>query len=298
MPRCEFHRHVSFHALFFSGVLISGWTGCSKVINPFDSGSKQENTTVTLVAKVRDFHEGNATSSVGTHPHFNQNKGSCDAQALGVKTVSENLDTSAGTDPKFPGDNRGPVLLQPVNPAIAKCFDPPERFSDWFQDRGPDTNRAFLVNLAFDQDARTGNYVYRNNSFFPIDAGASFVKDVDGGPDPFGNLQTGTKDSVDLSLHNYGFTLELHTAFTYRQGQGQYIAFEGDDDLWAFVDGKRVVDLGGIHSAEKDSVKLDDIKDALGLADQAKCHLDFFFAERNVASSKLSIVTNVKFEVE
>ncbi len=293
MPKCEIYRHWISFALLFIGL-----SGCGKNLNPFDSGTKQEEPPVILVAKVRDFHEGNATSSQGTHPHFNQNKGSCDAQALGLNTVAEIIDTSSGTDPKFPGDNRGPTLLLPVAPALAKCFDPPERFSDWFQDRGPDTNRPFLVNLAFTQDARTGYYAYRNNAFFPIDKGADYVKDVDGGPDPFGNLQTGIKDSVDLTLHNYGFTMEFHTGFIYKQGQGQFFAFEGDDDLWAFANGRRVVDLGGIHSAEKDTIKLDEMKDALGLTDQGDYLLDFFFAERNVASSKLSIVTNVKLKTE
>ncbi|HKP98638.1 MAG TPA: fibro-slime domain-containing protein [Fibrobacteria bacterium] len=262
--------------------------GCGK-LNPFDDETK-EDSSVEVKAKVRDFREGNATSSEGTHPHFNQNRGSCDAKALGAHTVKPELATTEGDDKAFPGDTKSPQLADSLPRDIARCFDPPDRFSDWFVDRGDDVNRPFYVVLKFDQTA-SGIYEYKNDKFFPIDNGAEFSKVSAGGPDPFGNLQTGTKDDVDLSQHVYGFTLEFHTRFKYSQGKGQFIAFEGDDDLWAFINGTRAIDLGGIHVAEKDTVHLDN----LGLADQSDCALDFYFAERAVASSKLSIATNVVF---
>jgi fibro-slime domain-containing protein len=290
MPIRVFLRHWILYAFFLSG--------CGKAPGPVEPEAKKAKDAIILIGKVRDFHEGNATSSDGTHPHFNQNPVSCDARTLGVRTVEPNLDTTAGADPKFPGDNRGPALILPVDPAISKCFDPPDRFGDWFQDRGTDINRPFLVKLPFTLDASAGIYFYRNNAFFPIDEGADYVKESEDGPEPFGHLQTGAKDTVDLTRHNYGFTMEFHTRFTYEQGQGQFIAFAGDDDLWAFVNGKRVIDLGGTHSTQKDTVKLDDLKDALGLTDKGDGLLDFFFAERSVASSNLSIATNVAFRDE
>jgi fibro-slime domain-containing protein len=262
--------------------------GCGK-LNPFTSESKSD-PAVEVKAKVRDFREGNATNSEGTHPHFNQNKGSCDAKALGVKTVQATLQTTAGDETAFPGDTKSPQLVDSLPPDVARCFDPPGRFSDWFQDRGQDTNRAFYVTLKFAQDG-SGIFRYQNNKFFPIDNGADFQPVAKDGPAPFGNLQTGTKDDVDLTQHNYGFTMEFHTHFKYTQGKGQFIAFEGDDDLWAFVNGNRVIDLGGTHVAERDTVHLDN----LGMADQTDCSLDFYFAERAVASSKLSIATDVTF---
>jgi fibro-slime domain-containing protein len=267
------------------------FTGCGQIL-----GAKKEKKDIPVFAKVRDFKEGNATNSDGTHPHFNQNKGSCEAQVLGIHTIESDIDASGSSDPKFPGDNRNPKLMLPVGAAAARCFDPPDRFSDWFEDKGDDVNRPFLVEMRFEHDDGTGFYKFRNDKFFPIDNGAEFEKDKEGGPDPFGNLQTGVKDDVDLSQHNYGFTMEFHTGLTYNQGKGQFIAFQGDDDLWAFVNGKRVIDLGGIHAAEKDSINLDDLKDALGLTDQSQYPVDFFFAERAVASSKLAITTNIAFK--
>ena len=256
---------------------------------------KARKPDVPVYAKVRDFKEGSASATEGTHPHFNQNNGSCEAQVLGINVIEPEIATDGATDPRFPGDNRNPRLIVPVDPRMLRCFDPPDRFNEWFEDVGGDVNRAFLVKMGFVHDRGTGFYAFRSNSFFPIDDGASFQKDEDDGPDPFGHLQTGEKEGLDLTRHNYGFTLEFHTKFAYKQGTGQFITFQGDDDLWAFVNGKRVIDLGGIHVAEKDSINLDALRESLDLADKTEYPIDFFFAERAVASSKLEIVTNIVF---
>lgn len=271
-------------------------TGCGKlgaVLGPVKDGKK----TMNLVAKVRDFKEGNATSSEGTHPMFNQGVASCEAHVLGVNTVEADLSTSGGKDDAFPGDERTPVLApldgMPAN--VSRCFEPHDLFGDWFEDRGTDVNRPFLYTMKFQQDDKTGFFEFRDEQFFPLDKGEGARKESANGADPFGNLQTGTKDGIDLSAHDYGFTLEFHVLFTYNQGKGQFLSLRGDDDLWAFVNGKRVIDLGGIHAAESDSVDLDDKAAELGLSDKQQYNLDFFFAERAVASSKLDIVTNLEF---
>ncbi len=265
------------------------FTGCGKLVSSLGFGEeKDENISIT--AKVRDINEGFSVLTEAAHPHFNQGKSSCDAQDAGVNTVEESLITNDAEDPGFPYDNRGPALKSGLPVPIGKCFDPALRFTDWFNDKESSVNRSFLVTLTFGKEAG-GIYAFRNNRFFPIDKGAEY-KVL--GENIFGHLQTGSRDGIDLSTHNYGFTMEFHTFFVYLQDKGQYVAFEGDDDLWAFINGTRVVDLGGIHAAQRDTVWLDE----LGLTDKGKYPLDFFFAERAVASSKLSIVTSVAFTKE
>jgi fibro-slime domain-containing protein len=268
-------------------------SGCGKLGAVLAPQGKPKSGDYTLKAKVRDFREGSATTKDGTHPHFNQNTWACDPVALAANTVEENLDVGQAKDAGFPGDNRGPVLLPNLPVGISRCFDPPDRFSDWYQDRDSDINRPFLIDLTFTKND-DGTYGYHNLRFFPIDNGGDFRKESSGGPDPFGHLQTGTKDEVDLTLHNYGFTMEMHPHFTYVAGSGQYFNVDADDDFWAFVNGKRAIDLGGSHPSLHGAINLDEAKDYLGLVDQQKYPLDFFFAERVVASSRLVITTNVR----
>src|SRR5262249_60251463 len=89
--------------------------------------------------------------------------------------------------------------------------------------------------------------------------------------------------------HNFHFTFELHTKFTYKGGEK--FTFIGDDDVFTFINGKLVVDLGGVHSAETKNVNLDD----LGLEVGQVYPLGFFYAERHVTKSEFEMDTTLKF---
>lgn len=246
---------------------------------------------VVVTAKVRDFKEISPSDTAGAHPHFNNMNG-CSAQELGVQSVQEELAMDGPADGgAFEGDNRTPMLMTDMPSTLSKCYSPPERFSEWFSDKA-DVNRAFLVAMRFQWDAGKSAYVFGEDAFFPIDDGAAFTK-VDPAVEPFGHLQTGTLDGTDLSMHNYGFTMEMHTGFVYHEGEGQMVTIQGDDDMWLFLNGKRVVDLGGVHQLQSAEVGLDSLKAALGLEDGMTYAFDFYFAERHTASSSCTITTNL-----
>lgn len=66
-----------------------------------------------------------------------------------------------------------------------------------------------------------------------------------------------TNGSDDKKTHNWHFGMRYE--FTFRVGDydgPMNFYFRGDDDFWMFVDGEKVIDLGGIHSAVGQAVDL------------------------------------------
>ena len=92
--------------------------------------------------------------------------------------------------------------------------------------------------------------------------------------------------------HNFHFTFELHGSFIYDAGVGQIFEFNGDDDVWVFINGRIVVDLGGRHSPKSMFVDMD----RLGLTDGEAYSFAFFLMERRTAGSHCKITTNLPLE--
>jgi fibro-slime domain-containing protein len=139
-------------------------------------------------------------------------------------------------------------------------------FDQWYRDVSG-TNMTTSIDLTLNETfPGSGIYSYSNSAFFPIDNQL------------FGNEGLG---------HNYHFTLELHSQFTYQTGQT--FAFTGDDDLFVFINDQRVIDLGGVHPAESASVNLD----TLGLTAGNNYAFDLFFAERHTVASSFRVDTSI-----
>lgn len=84
--------------------------------------------------------------------------------------------------------------------------------------------------------------------------------------------------------HNSYFGFQFEVKFTipdgYR-GPMEYIFF-GDDDMWVFLDGKLVCDIGGVHSAVGEYVNL---WDYLQKDDSSEHTLSFYWTERGASGS-------------
>jgi fibro-slime domain-containing protein len=247
-----------------------------------------------LKGKVRDFIEDNAIKTPA-HPHFYGNRphqAGCSSIEANVNIVQLQIDTTndIGDTAVFKGDNRGPKLISPLDPKVSQCFDPVDRFGDWYNDRPTgDINRSFLIDIKFKWNTATNAYEYFDDVFFPIDNGKTFQQL--GANAPYGHLLPAPND-----IHNYGFTMEFHAKFTYFKGKNQTFTFRGDDDVWVFINGKRAIDLGGIHPSQDGAFNLDLIAAANGLTDSLIYPLDFYFAERHTTTSKLRISTTLELE--
>ena len=159
------------------------------------------------------------------------------------------------------------------------AIDSASSFDLWYSD-DPRYNTSMLldVNLIRQPD---GSYVFDSNTdplyaskggFFPIDD-QLYGNSGGSGPD-----------------HNFHFTYELRTEFTYDEDGAQVFTFRGDDDVWVFINNSMVIDLGGVHGAIEQTVDLN----RLGLSDGEVYELAFFFAERHRTQSNFKITTNLR----
>ena len=140
-------------------------------------------------------------------------------------------------------------------------------FNQWYHDT-PGVNLSVHSAITLNETGPgSGIYSYQNSAFFPID-----------------NQLGGNQGNPS---HNYAFTYQIHSTFTYQAGQT--FGFTGDDDVWVFINKDLALDLGGVHGAESGVVNLD----TLSLTAGNTYDFDFFFAERHTSASNLKIETSI-----
>lgn len=145
------------------------------------------------------------------------------------------------------------------------------KLDDWYATLSG-VNTAYVVDFWLEPVGQA--FVLDSSRFFPLDdVMSSEAKQGDG----------------DGEKRNFGFTTELHTSFRY--AGGEVFTFRGDDDVFVFVDGKLVVDIGGVHNPTEGKVVIDQ----LGLSLGSVYTLDLFQAERNPTGSNFRIETTLDF---
>lgn len=151
-----------------------------------------------------------------------------------------------------------------------------EFVSFYFDSSDRKANVVIYDSIPFTKDINPGQYVYNNKTFFPLN-GRGFGNEVTMYPD-----------------RNFSFTMEMHQEIFYTKGL--ILTFGGDDDLWVFINGHKVVDLGGVSSAMYSTFDLDSVnkKYDLKMEEGTSYSLDVFYAERRSASSVLFLNTNIR----
>lgn len=226
------------HQLKFNGGAGSGinkWTGKS-VIGGFGRLSFVKNTLV----------KGYPSINAGTYTSYNTHGTYKD----------ESLDYLFNTDSQANGKQDGKAVHNNVQ-GLFQLKDGYYVYDSY----GSDGNYAvynFTTN-SFDVYDKAG--VYKDSvsdanrgQFFPFDSADKVFEERNGRLSPIG-ITDGTNDKL-----NHHFGMSMTTEFVQPNGgkttKGEDMVFEfsGDDDVWVYIDGVLVGDLGGIH--EKATLKI------------------------------------------
>jgi len=194
--------------------------------------------------------------------------------------VIRDFDTSHPAFEHFSGEGAKGMVQATIGPDSKPVPTTSDIFGNqtipqWFRDV-PGVNYTTCRDIPLTLSPGTGLYSFEDSYYFPID-------DLDPAVDPH-NIKFAADDG---KLHNFHFCLESHAIFDYHKGQK--FDFTGDDDVWVYINGKLVVDLGGVHEAQSASVDLD----LLGLTEGKTYPFDFFFCERRTVQSHMKITTSL-----
>lgn len=254
--------------------------------------------TLKLTGKIRDFME---LSEPGGHPDFEKQPGG--GFGLYFNMVDDELDEDGKPSFRSMGykrtadwrDGQGRKIMPPrqyvdtlhgdtlgsMSASTGAAVTSDSSLSQWFRDV-PGVNVSKPLDLMLVRQPGSNVYTFDDKSdpayqslggFFPIN------------DELYGNSAGESK--------NFHFTYELSTKFVYKEGAGAVFTFIGDDDVWVFIDGHLVIDLGGVHSAESQTISLDRLA---WLEDGEEYELKFFFAERHRTQSNFRIETTLQLK--
>jgi fibro-slime domain-containing protein len=141
-----------------------------------------------------------------------------------------------------------------------------QSFAQWFN-AAPGVNASIKTSITLSRDP-DGVFVYESADFTPVDGKL------------YGN---------DGGDHNRGFTYMIDASAVYAQCGRQFVTFQGEGDVWMFVNGKLVMDMGGSHPTASQTVDMD----RLELTGGETARIQLFYAQRGSGAAPFTLRTNM-----
>jgi len=218
----------------------------------------------------RQFEFGNCNDSKGGGLQQGIIKDHLGSDGLPIPTYET---TTASKNAGIDYQSRGVVGHDPVVSS--------DNFYRWFHEVSGKSTK-YNKEITFTRDGNTNRYIYGGRQIFPLD-----------------DVETATQK---LLGHNFHFTASLNVPIKISASGNERFDFSGDDDVWVFLNGQLVLDIGGVHSAVDGYFTINadgtvtSVVDKrivnnynLGLERGDVVDLSFFYAERNTSEANTLI---------